>query len=238
LPASALHFVDPALGTDDASHGTGYGHCGYKTLTYALAHATGQIALQTAVYSAAAGETMPIVLTGSQDILCNYANQGPATLRGKGLDNGPGGTFVNVTVAIHGPKNAVYNCNIDGSGGTGFCVAVTTSGPSAIDPHQVIGADIGNCGGVAIQISDAVSKFPDLQFPAARQLGRCDLGRQQLRREHGEQFLPNQLQLRHLLCRRQQRGHRKCQHRDDQRQTELPDLRQLPVLKRFGLERC
>jgi hypothetical protein len=73
--------VDPAYGTDDTNHGGAYGHCGYKTLTYALAHATGQTALQTAIYSPSSGETFPIVpaspsLQVHNGQPCNHPGQG------------------------------------------------------------------------------------------------------------------------------------------------------------------
>jgi hypothetical protein len=147
--ASELHYVDPVLGTDDATHGGAFGNCAYKTLTYALAHATGQIALATATYSPQSGETFPIVLKGNQGLLCKYTTSSPATIQGKGLYTQ---SYVNIAVAFEGTQNALYDCIVNGGGGTGFCMEVHSSGTSSIMSHLISGANIGNCGGVAVQV--------------------------------------------------------------------------------------
>src|SRR6266542_2421713 len=148
---SELHYVDPMYGTDDANHGGAYGHCGYKTLTYALAHATGQIALRTATYSPQSGETFPIVLRGQQALLCNFSNASPATIQGKGKYDK---ILIDVSVAFEGTQNSLYNCVIDGGGGNGYCLDVFSSGSTFPQTHIVTGANIGNCGGTAVLVEN------------------------------------------------------------------------------------
>src|SRR5262249_54065177 len=83
---SVKQYVDPALGMDSIDHGAGPGPCAYKTITYALQHATGPIALAKATYSAASGETLPFILNGTQSLLCDGAGNGDrATLSGEGV---------------------------------------------------------------------------------------------------------------------------------------------------------
>jgi hypothetical protein len=154
LPAPGeLHFVDPAAGKDDLNHGGNFGSCGYKTLTYALAHATGQIALQTATYTPTT-ETFPIILNGTQQILCQYTLASPATIKGKGLYSNIG---INVSVAFQGTQNALFNCIVDGGGGNGYCVDVFTSGTAFPQVHEIESANISNCGGTAVLMEDNVS---------------------------------------------------------------------------------
>jgi hypothetical protein len=154
--ASALHFVDPAYGTDDANHGGAYGHCGYKTLTYALAHATGQIALQTATYSPSSGETFPIVLKGQQALLCKFTTASPATIQGKAKYDK---IQISVSVAFEGTQNSLFNCIINGGGGTGYCVDVFSSGSAFPQTHLISTADIGNCGGSAVQVESGTGNL-------------------------------------------------------------------------------
>jgi hypothetical protein len=152
--ASALHYVDPVLGKDDPSHGGAYGACGYKTITYALAHATGQIALQTATYSPESGETFPIVLKGNQALLCQYTTKSPAKISGKGMYSK---ININVAVAFEGTQNALFNCVVDGGGGTGYCVDIFSSGSAFPQVHDIVSSDVSNCGGAAIMVEADVS---------------------------------------------------------------------------------
>ena len=152
--AGALHYVDPMYGTDDANHGGAYRNCGYKTLTYALAHATGQIALQTAIYSPQSGETFPIVLSGTQQLLCKFGIATSATIRGKAQYPK---ILINVSVAFEGTQNALFDCKIDGGGGLGYCVDVFSSGSAFPQQHSFSSVDIGNCGGTAILVENGVN---------------------------------------------------------------------------------
>jgi len=152
--ASAIQFVDPAEGTDDDVHGGAFGACAYKTLTYALTRATGQIALQSTTYSAAT-ETFPIVLNGSQQLLCKYTTASSAIIQGKGPDV----AGAQATIAFRGTRNALNNCIIDGNSSTGYCVHVTYSGSFSTSPHIITNSDIGNCGtaGVTIRYANNVT---------------------------------------------------------------------------------
>jgi len=150
--ASALHFVDPVNGTDDAQHGGAYGSCAYKTITYALTRSTGQIALQTATYSPSATEAFPIILTGSQQLLCNMNNSGRATLAGVGMDFTAG---FQTAVSIRGGQNVVKDCIINGLANSSVCVAVFTSA-SAAAPHSLNHLDLGNCNSALVLVQDSV----------------------------------------------------------------------------------
>jgi hypothetical protein len=145
----ALHFVDPVSGTDDVDHGGAYGSCGYKTITYALTRATGQIALQTATYSASATEGFPITLTGSQQLLCNMNNSGRATLAGSGIDAISGFQTV---VSIRGGQNTLKDCILNGLGNPTVCVAVFNAG----SPHTLNHLDLGNCNSTLVLVQDNV----------------------------------------------------------------------------------
>jgi hypothetical protein len=151
--AAAIHFVDPAAGTDDVIHGGGYGTCGYRTLTYALTQATGAIALQTAIYSAASGETFPIILKGTQKLFCKYMTATGATIRGMGT-RAPIGEWV--SVLFEGTSNALYDCFVDGfQQANSTCVRIRGANASAATPHEIRGADIGNCPNGAIYVEDS-----------------------------------------------------------------------------------
>jgi hypothetical protein len=148
-----LHYVDPASGKDDLDHGGGYGSCGYKTLTYALSHSTGQVALQKATYSPST-ETFPITLHGIQQILCQYLISAPATIQGKGLSKT---SNENISVEFAGTNNGFFDCIVNGGGGTGYCVEVTGAGASP--EHFISGADISNCGGYGIAVDQGVTNM-------------------------------------------------------------------------------
>jgi len=153
--ASALHFVDPSSGTDDPNHGGGYGSCGYKTLTYALTRAKGQIALQTATYSPASGETLPFVLKDTQQLLCKYMTTAPAKIEGRGIFLG---VNANVNVAFIGTQNGLKDCIVDGVSGAGYCIDVFASAAAA-SPHTITNVDVGNCGGSAIHVENNISNL-------------------------------------------------------------------------------
>jgi hypothetical protein len=131
--ASAPVFVDPALGADDAMHGAQPGGCAFKTITYALGHATGRINLTAATYSA--GEVFPLVLNGTQILDGDPTNTGnKAQLVG-------GGDFTSYSgsIIINGSANQVLRCDISSPNGTTTlanginCINVLTSGTHVID---------------------------------------------------------------------------------------------------------
>jgi hypothetical protein len=148
-----MKFVDPMYGTDDLDHGGAYGRCGFKTLTYALAHATGEIALQTATY-AAATEHFPIVLTGTQQLLCKYKNSGAATIQGTAPYARTGTA---TAIALEGTQNVIDACHVTDltySGTT--CVLLYSNG------HAIRNADLGPCGttsGIAVYALAGVGSF-------------------------------------------------------------------------------
>lgn len=153
--ASALAFVDPTSGVDDQDHGTAYGACAYKTLTYALTQATGEIALQTATYAKNTGETPPFVLQGAQKLLCKHQTAGRAKLEGKE-------TFgsIKTVVAMTGGENLLSDCIVDGQGAAvnGYCIDVTASGTSNAAPNRIKNTEVTNCGnGNAIQVENGIS---------------------------------------------------------------------------------
>lgn len=143
--ASAPVFVDPATGVDDASHGAQPGNCAYKTITYALAHATGRINLNnTAVYQTA--ETFPLVLNGAQILDCDPGNTGTkARLVGNGDFTSAAGNVI-----ITGTANQLLRCDISSPNGTSAlankaCIHVLTSGPHFID-----GCNLHTCFGTSV----------------------------------------------------------------------------------------
>jgi hypothetical protein len=152
-PLGMYRYVDPAAGTDDPAHGGNMGACAYRSLTYALSQATGQIMLATATYSAQSGEVFPIVLRGDQKIWCSFG-QGPrATIRGKGR-YAPLST--DATFVMEGNTNEIHDCIIDGGGGSGSCVDAVASGSQAA-ANIVQNADLGDCGDVGLQVENGVA---------------------------------------------------------------------------------
>ena len=103
----------------------------------------------------AGAPTFPIVLTGSQQLLCKYTTASSAIIQGKGPDV----AGAQATIAFHGTRNALNNCIVDGNGGTGYCVHVTYSGTFSTSPHLITNSDIGNCGtaGITIRYADNVT---------------------------------------------------------------------------------
>ena len=134
--ASAAHFVDPVAGVDAADHGES-GACAYKSITFALAHATGTINLVPATYS---GETWPLTLNGVQSIACNPSGAGRATIK---MASNPSSATSVITVA--GTQNLVSDCIINGNSFPVFCVDLTTSGASASTPTTLTNLDLGFC---------------------------------------------------------------------------------------------
>ncbi len=144
--ASDPQFVDPNLGTDDAFHGNAAGSCAYKTITYALTRATGEIDLTNATYSAL--ETFPLTLTGGQMLNCEPAGAaGPATISG-----GAGSTNCN-TIYMTGAGNTVENCLLS-PGGTSCPTTIFTvdyTGAGVITNNTITGG-ISASGSVAIEV--------------------------------------------------------------------------------------
>jgi hypothetical protein len=140
---SAPQYVDHAMGTDDAGHGGSTGSCAYKTLSYALAHSTGSIALvATDTFpGGVTGESTPYALNGTQKLLCNNAKfVWPA-----------GGDYTGL-VSLTGTGNTVDGCRIDGATNGGYCAVISTAGS-----HTFSNNTVTNCGNVAINVSTGVT---------------------------------------------------------------------------------
>jgi hypothetical protein len=147
---SVTHWVDPSLGTDDASHGAQPGACAFKTITYALAHATGRINLANVAYTAPT-EAFPLQLSGTQILDCDPNNTGTkASLNGSGAFNTLYGTII-----ISGTANQVLKCDVSSPSGTSSnivaCVNVNTSGPHVIDSSNL--HNCGAAGSITVGIS-------------------------------------------------------------------------------------
>jgi hypothetical protein len=139
LSSGGPRYVDPASGTDDAQHGGGSGSCAYKTITFATAHASGDIILAKATYQAPA-ENFPLVLEGTQKLLCNGA-----TLRGSGGANKD-------TVEFQGTANGIDQCVIDGQQAGSMCVYVSHASATG-SVHTISKCDIQKCGVTAVYVA-------------------------------------------------------------------------------------
>jgi hypothetical protein len=150
LLPNAIAYVDHSLGTNDLVHGGGPGACAYRTLTYALNHATGLISLATDTYQGGvAGETVPFLLTNVQGIVCDGSGT-QATLMAAATS----GSYDGV-VQLAGEANTVQGCIIDGADEGGYCLVVSSSAATA--PHTVTGCEVTHCANVAVNIAPGVS---------------------------------------------------------------------------------
>jgi hypothetical protein len=133
--AAATHYVDGVGGSDRDDHG-GPGACAYKTIGFALARATGTIAvLATATYS---NEAWPLVLTGVQQLQCNPNGTGRATIE---MVTPVGSTIIQ----FDGSQNALLNCIVNGNTNAVDCVDIASSAASSSAPHLLTNDDLGDC---------------------------------------------------------------------------------------------
>ena len=126
-------FVDPVLGTDDLAHGTAPGAGAWKTITYALAHAssTAQINLADGTYDHASGETFPLALSGGQSVISG--NPLGAKIVGDGA----------ATFALGGSGDALTKVDVSTTAASGsFPACVTITGGTQ---HAIIGANLHGC---------------------------------------------------------------------------------------------
>ena len=138
-------FVDPVNGLDDAMHGAQAG-CAYKTIGYALAHATdARINLAFATYGA---ETYPLRLNGTQSLDCDPAASGNrATLSGGGFVAGTSGN--GAAVVFMGTANSLLKCVVTvAPASANGCVNVASVGSGA-GGHVVDHCDIHHCNSTA-----------------------------------------------------------------------------------------
>jgi hypothetical protein len=125
--------VDPSAGTDDTNHGSAFGACAYKTLTYALTQAQGAIALQAAVYQSPA-ETFPLVVPAGRQVLCKGNGTTAATIKGNVASS--------VIFDMQGTNSVqamLSDCLIDGTGNAQSCVYASGSA-------KIVNTTIQNCG--------------------------------------------------------------------------------------------
>jgi hypothetical protein len=150
-------WVDPELGADDLAHGGAPGTSAFRTITFALAHASATIHLDDGTYAAASGEQFPLVLTGGQAL---EGDPGlGAHIAGNGaLSIGTPTNPLDTTIALSGDDNRVEGCDVTTTDSnpdwSPACVRITTSGPHVIrasDLHDCpIAIDLGGQAGITI----------------------------------------------------------------------------------------
>ncbi len=145
-------YVDGARGVDDDSHGGGPGGCAYKTITFALTLATRNISVAAGTYSAAHGETMPLVLTGRQGILC-----ASATIAGQAQYESS-----RAVVVFDGTANALDGCAVVGDDLPGDCVFVESDGTKS--GHLIESAEVSHCGDYGVRIGGTLVEIQSSSF--------------------------------------------------------------------------
>jgi hypothetical protein len=154
LEGNSGRFVDRQLGTDDELHGGTAGACAFRTLGYALAHATTSISLNgTDIYQGGVdGVALPIRLTGMQQLFCN----------GSVLENAADqGTYEGI-VQFTGMQNGVTSCVFEGLGWGGNLLSVN----SVSDPngtHFAVDSGFDNGGNVAIWVAPGADNL-DIEY--------------------------------------------------------------------------
>jgi hypothetical protein len=131
VAAATLHYVDPVNGVDNPAAGGGTGACAYKTITYALTQATGQINLAPGTYSNASGEAFPITLTGTQSL----NGTSGVVVEGNGATNA-------YTIDMQGTSNSVNGFAVVNSAVTGSTMCIH-GGPNC--DGVVTNMDISHC---------------------------------------------------------------------------------------------
>jgi hypothetical protein len=143
LEGNPTRFVDSRLGTDDELHGGNAGLCAFRTLAYALAHATSAIVLNgTDIYQGGVdGVALPIRLTGMQQLFCN----------GSVLENAADqGTYEGI-VQFTGMQNGVTSCVFEGLGWGGYLLSVNSVAESD-GTHFVVDSSFDHGGNVAVWV--------------------------------------------------------------------------------------
>jgi hypothetical protein len=142
--ASATHFVDPQLGSDDAAHGGAPSGCAYKTITFALTQASGVIALAPGKVYDSTTETFPLVLSGRQSIDGDPQATGlKATISGL-----PAAAEVTIVKIVMGTNNVIRKTRIESGSSIADCVDTNSLGGVLIDSSELF-----NClAGVKIKI--------------------------------------------------------------------------------------
>ena len=221
--STGTRFVDHALGTDDTAHGNRPGRCAFRTLTYALAHASDQISLsaQDTYKGGVDGETLPFLLTGQQGLACNGA-----TL----ANEEDQGTYDGIA-QFAGTRNAVTGRHFDGRRFGGYCLVVNATAADVARPHAVTGSSFTGCDNVAIVVPNSFNNVAisgntftlNLRVGVLRGLPhQCQRHQQHLRREHGRRYVRRR-SARHLGF--GQHPRRRCHRVPDMRRMSLRALK-------------
>jgi hypothetical protein len=145
-------YVDGAHGVDDDSHGGSPGACAYKTITFALTRAVRNIAVAAGTYSEAGGETLPLILTGRQGLVCtNAIISGQARYESS-----------RATVVFDGTANGLSGCTVVGTDLPGACVFVESDGTKS--GHVIESADVSHCADYGVRIGGTLVEIDDSSF--------------------------------------------------------------------------
>jgi hypothetical protein len=130
---SDRRFVDHARGRDTGANGLAPGACAYRTLSYALLNATGEIVLAPGTYPGGVpGEADPYYLTGNQTI------RGDDTDVSRVVFTPRGSSGWGIAIYLAGTRNGVSHCTFEGPGGQGLMGIRMASEPASVtDPHFV-----------------------------------------------------------------------------------------------------
>ena len=151
----ATAYVDHVAGTDDPSHGGSAGACAYRTLTYALSVAKGNIALAAGDYPSQ-GESLPFVLRGRQSLVCDPSSPAHLSFVAWATPTRNGSPLASV-VAFEGQANAVSGCVLDGAGNADVvCIDIRSSAATG-DTQRVTGTSLTACGAIGVQIQDRIT---------------------------------------------------------------------------------
>jgi hypothetical protein len=139
-------WVDPVLGTDDLQHGGAPGAGAFRTITFALAHASATIHLDDGTYDHASGETFPLALAGAQ-VLSGGTSLGAHVVGDSSV----------ATIQLGGTANQLVDVDVStslGAGSFAACVAIGTTGAHAITGANLHGCfaaiEFGGHGGVTV----------------------------------------------------------------------------------------
>jgi hypothetical protein len=152
----ATVYVNQARGSDDPFHGGGQSACAFKTISYALKFATATINVAAGTFTAAKGETLPLVLTGAQSLVC-----GSATTTTTIMGQGPYMT-THASVVMTGTSNGLNNCDITGNSLAGACILIASNGTGA--GHTVKAVAGNNCGSAAVIVQGSNAHIADSNF--------------------------------------------------------------------------
>lgn len=145
-------YVDGAHGVDDDSHGGSPGACAYKTITFALTRAVRNVSVAAGTYSEARGETLPLILTGRQGLVC-----ADAIISGQARYESS-----RATVVFDGTANGLSGCTVVGTDLPGACVFVESDGTKS--GHVIESSDVSHCADYGVRIGGTLVEIDDSSF--------------------------------------------------------------------------